>query len=253
MNVYILEDQWAQQVHLEKTLHEIEAEHKLAPLKINLFSNTTDFLNSLPSPSVENLFLLDLEINGDNLAGLKISQRIRQNDLFASIIFITVHNELLPTTYNYESEALDFIAKDQDDIKGKLTKDLLHVANKLAHFSTPTITLKVTSGFLRVSLDDIVYFEPSPTNTHQSLMHTVNNQVTTINANLNQLIDRSPLFFRTHKHCLINLSKVSKIDTHNHLVTLNGAQHPQPLSRLKNKALLSKLGELNDQFYSINP
>lgn len=249
MNIYILEDHWAQQVHLEKLLHEIEAEHKLAPLKIHLFSNTTDFLQNLPSPSVENLFLLDLEIGNDRNAGLKISQHIRQTDLFASLIFITVHSELLPTIYNYEAEALDFIAKDQDNLKAKLTKDLLHITNKLTHFSTPTLTLKVTSGFIRVSLDDIVYFEPSATNSHQSLMHTANNQVTTVNANLNQLLDRSPIFFRTHKHSLINLSKVRKIDTHNHLVILNGAQHPQPLSRLKNKALLSKLAELNDQVY----
>lgn len=246
MNIYILEDQWAQQAHLEKTLHEIEEEQQLDPLHINLFSNVTDFLKGLPSPSVENLFLLDVEINDDLQAGLKISQRIRQTDLFSSIIFITVHNELLPTTYHYESEALDFIAKDQDNVKQKLTKDLLHVASKSKHFPAPTLLLKVSNGFLRVSLDDIVYFEPSPTNTHQSLMHTVNNQITTINANLNQLLDRSSLFFRTHKHCLVNLNKVSKIDTHNHLVTLSGAQAPQPLSRLKNKALLSKLAELNN-------
>ena len=117
MNIYILEDQWAQQAHLEKTLHEIEEEQQLDPLHINLFSNITDFLKGLPSPSMENLFLLDVEINDDLQAGLKISQRIRQTDLFSSIIFITVHNELLPTTYHYESEALDFIAKDQDNVK----------------------------------------------------------------------------------------------------------------------------------------
>ena len=55
MNIYILEDQWVQQAHLEKILHEIEEEQQLAPLHINLFSNVTDFLKSLPSPSVENL------------------------------------------------------------------------------------------------------------------------------------------------------------------------------------------------------
>lgn len=243
MNIYILEDNWIQQVNLEKNIHHIETHQHLPKINIHTFSDANELKKNLPSPSADNVFLLDLEIGNDRHAGLQISQVIRDNDIFASIIFITVHEELLPITYKYKSEALDFIAKDDDNLEQQLSNDLLVVAKKLKHFPEPSLTLKTAGGYLRCTLSDIVYFEPNPTNTHQSLLHTFNNQVTTINLTLNQLDKLSPLLFRAHRHCLINLKQVKKIDTYHHQVYLVGTDDPKPLSRLKNQALLKRLAE----------
>lgn len=244
MNIYILEDNWVQQVNLEKIIHHIEEKQNLPKINIHTFSDANELKQNLPSPSADNVFLLDLEIGNDRQAGLQLSQIIRNNDIFASIIFVTVHEELLPITYKYKAEALDFIAKDSDNLEQQLTNDLLLVIKKLKHFPEPSLTLKTAGGYLRCSLSDIIYFEPNTTNTHQSLLHTFNNQVTTINLTLNQLDKLSSLLFRAHRHCLINLKQVKKIDTYNHKVYLAGIDNPQPLSRLKNQALLKKLAEL---------
>lgn len=247
MNIYILEDNRIQQIHYEKLIHDIAKEHDLPAIHIYSFSKPEDLLHHLPSPSIDNVFLLDLELGDDRQAGLKLSQEIRKGDLFATIIFITVHDELLPVTYRYQSEALDFIAKDHDDIKDKLTADLLSVSHKLRRFATPTITLKVTGGVLRISINDILYFESNPANSHQSFLHTTNNQVTTINANLKQIDMLADHFFRIHRRYVVNLRKFKQVDTHHHLLSLIGTNTPLPLSRLKNKALLTKLAELNRQ------
>lgn len=244
MNIYILEDNWVQQVNLEKIIHHIEESQHLPKININTFSDNNELKKNLPSPSADNVFLLDLEINKDRQAGLELSQFIRANDIYASIIFITVHEELLPITYKYKAEVLDFIAKDGGQLKQQLTNDLMLVAKKAQHFPTPTLMLKTAGGYLRCSLNEIIYFEPNTSNTHQPLLHTFNNQVNTINLTLSQLDKMSPLLFRAHRHCLINLKQVKKIDTYNHRVYLAGIQQPQPLSRLKNQALLKKLAEL---------
>lgn len=247
MNIYILEDNWVQQVNLEKIIHHIEESQHLPKINIHTFSDTNELKKNLPSPSADNVFLLDLEINNDRQAGLELSQFIRKNDIFASIIFITVHEELLPITYQYKAEALDFIAKDSDQLKQQLTNDLLLIAKKSQHFPAPTLMLKTAGGYLRCSLDEIIYFEPNTANTHQSLLHTFNNQVNTINLTLSQLDKMSPFLFRAHRHCLINIKQVKKIDTYNHCVYLAGIEKPQPLSRLKNQALLKQLAELGNK------
>lgn len=246
MNIIILEDNWVQQVNLEKMIHHIEESHHLPKINIHSFSDVNELKQNLPSPSAENVFLLDLEIGKDRQAGLTLSQTIRANDIFASIIFITVHEELLPITYRYKAEALDFIAKDGPKIKEQLTNDLLLIAKKLKRLPSPTLTLKTAGGYLRCDLNEIIYFEPNPNNTHQSLLHTFNNRVTTINLTLSQLDKLSPLLFRAHRHCLINLKQVKRIDTYNHQVYLAGIEQPQPLSRLKNQALLKNLAGLGN-------
>ncbi|WP_251545918.1 response regulator [Limosilactobacillus caecicola] len=71
----------------------------------------------MPEPSVNNVYILKLEIDDDSQAGLKFSQEIRKFDLKASIIFLTVHDEFLSTTYKYQVEALDFIVKRNDSIE----------------------------------------------------------------------------------------------------------------------------------------
>lgn len=246
MNIYILEDDWTQQAHLEKVIHEIERESALPEREIHSYSDGDSLLAALPSPSMENVFLLDLAIGDDPRAGLAVSQKIRATDIWASIIFVTVHDELMPITYHYAAEALDFITKDQDDVKERLATDLARITAKLTHtVPTPMLVLKVAGGYLRISMADIIYANPNPTNSHQSLLHTNNHQVTTVNLTLTQLADKSAHLFRSHRHCLINLDRVQKIDTYNHLVTLAGTDHPQPLSRLNNRQLRQRLEELH--------
>lgn len=130
MNIFVLEDQWIEQQYLKKVLERISTRLHLTSFNITIWSSAEELVTNLPTPSVQNVYLLDLEINGDKKAGLKLSQLIRQNDILATIIFITVHDEFLPTTYSYRTEALDFIAKDQDNIEERLSKDFQFVVEK---------------------------------------------------------------------------------------------------------------------------
>ncbi|MDD6431524.1 MAG: response regulator [Lactobacillaceae bacterium] len=130
MNVFILEDKWIEQRYLEQTLRKIQTELKISEMNILPFTDVDSLMDKLPEPSIDNVFLLDIQIAGNKKAGLQVSQQIRQHDAFATIIFITVHDEFLPTTYKFKSEALDFIAKDHDNIADKLKDDFVFIIKK---------------------------------------------------------------------------------------------------------------------------
>lgn len=101
MNFFILEDQWIEQINLEKVLNSIAEEQQIAVATIKAYATVDELIAHLPAPSMDNVYLLGLEVAGDTKAVLKVSRLVRQYDPYATIIFITVHDELLPATYHY--------------------------------------------------------------------------------------------------------------------------------------------------------
>lgn len=249
MNVFILEDRWIEQQYLEKIIHQLANKLSISNLNITAWSSTQDL--KLPAPSIHNVFLLDLEINDDKKAGFKISQLIRQQDILATIIFITVHDEFLPTTYGYRTEALDFIAKGQDNIAKKLQADFQAIIKKINHGPQPQLVIKTAAGYLRINSANILYLEPNSTNSHQSLLHTVDNQVITVTGTLNELEEQFHSLFRVHRHYLINPTRIVSINLGAHTFQLKGSPYSYPFSRLRTKELLSYLKQLNQPFQII--
>lgn len=241
MNIFILEDKWIEQRYLEQILRKIEVALKLPKVTILSFDEVGPLMDKLPNPGINNIYLLDLEIAGNKKAGLEASQRIRQYDAFATIIFITVHDELLPTTYRFKSEALDFIAKDSDDIEAKLKDDFAFIVKKQRQRPTQWLMLKTSAGYLKEGLANIDYFEPNPANSHQSLLHTADNQILTINSTLKELENEFSILFRAHRHFLINPQKVVSVNLKEHTLRFHGGDQDYPFSRLRTKNLFARL------------
>lgn len=245
MNVFILENKWIEQRYLEQTLRKIRADLEIPKMTILPFTDVDSMMAKLPEPSIDNVFLLDIEINANKKAGLQASQQIRQHDAFATIIFITVHDEFLPTTYKFKSEALGFIAKDHNDITAKLKDNFIFITKKQRHQQpVQWLTLKTSAGYLKEDLSNIYYFEPNPANSHQSLLHTTDNQVLTINVTLNELENEFPVLFRAHRHYLINPLKVVSVNLKHHTLRFMGNDQDYPFSRLRTKRLFAQLKKL---------
>ena len=246
MNFFILEDQWIEQINLEKVLNSIAKEQQIAVATIKAYATVDELTAHLPAPSMDNVYLLGLEVAGDTKAGLKVSRLVRQYDPYATIIFITVHDELLPATYRYQAAALDFISKGTANITERLRQDITLVNQKIKQIkqlNQPTILLKIGTGYTWVALADILYFAPNPRNLHQSFLYLTNDQQITVHGSLTSLERGNQFFFRSHRHCLINITKVSQINTHDHTVVL---AHICPLSRLKTAALLNQLAAVTN-------
>lgn len=228
MNVYLLEDDPSQLAHLKSYIIQISREIHINNLQIHSFQSTAQLRLALPLPSKKNVFILDLEINGYNQAGLDFSQTIRKYDQLASIIFITVHDEFVYTTYKYRVRALDFIAKDRGYVYQELLKDFVYIQKQLAaRKSQDTFTYKMYSDETKIPLNHICYFEANHYNSHSSVMVTTDNQHIQINYNLRELEKAEPRFYRTHRSYLVNPQQIRSIDMLNRTIEFfNGVTCP---------------------------
>ena len=79
------------------------------------------------------VFLLDIDIDGERKKGLEVASEIRQQDANAVIIFVTTHSEFAPISFKYKVSALDFIDK-VNEIQNYLEKSDADIRNALPFF-----------------------------------------------------------------------------------------------------------------------
>ena len=170
-------------------IEKISREISINELKIHLFTSTDQLKMGLPVASKKNVFILDLEINGIKTAGLEISRVIRKHDELASIIFITIHDEFVYTTYKYRVSALDFIAKNRGNIQEELKQDLIHIQKEVQATAT-----KAYYEEIHIPYKNICYFEANHSNTHSSIMYTIDNQQIRLNYNLRTIVKMKRTF-----------------------------------------------------------
>lgn len=235
MNVYLLEDDPSQLAHLKSYVLQISREIHIDNLQIHAFQSTDQLKLALPLASEENVFILDLEINGYKRAGLNFSQTIRKYDQLSSIIFVTVHDEFVYTTYKYRVEALDFIAKDRGNVYQELLDDFICIKEQLsAAKSQDFFTYKVYTEEAKIPLSHICYFEANHYNSHSCVMVTNDNQHIQINYNLRELENADGRFFRTHRSYLVNPQQVRNVNRLDHTAEFrNGLTCPVSRRHIK--------------------
>ncbi|MBB1078734.1 response regulator transcription factor [Limosilactobacillus sp. STM2_1] len=212
LNVFILEDDPIQLQQMKNNIEKIGANLDIE-VDCKIFADIDDLRKSLPQPSRSNVFILDLEINGIKNAGLEFSKKIRAHDQLASLIFITVHDEFLYRTYKYRVSALDFIAKDYSDIYAELQKDIQQVQTQLqASNNEKPFVYKDYSNIIKIDFMNINYFESNSSNSHSSILNTVNNQQRQLNHNLRDIEKMDHRFFRAHRSYLVNLRQIDHVD-----------------------------------------
>lgn len=240
MNIAILEDDTIQQYQLLEVLNQASKQLKLSQINITTFRLVTEIQKQFFFPSSHNIYLLDLEISGDPQAGLKVAQLIREQDAYATIIFFTSHEDLLPLTYRYKVSALDFIAKDSPTLKEDLLNDLKYVMTHAKNTAQDMYTLACGKRFLNIAFANIGFFESDPSNSHASILWALDNRSLQISKNLHEIEQTDPRFFRVHQSFLVNVDNIESINKSEKLIYLkNGLTCP--LSRRKIKALQDRL------------
>lgn len=238
LNVFILEDSVIQLRTIENDVQRISHELQIKA-NIKTFTTIADLQKAVAaSPTgAQNVYILDLEINGVNNAGLEISQRIRQRDKLASLIFITVHEELLYQTYKYRVSALDFIAKDRGHIYDDLRKDFESIQKQLNSTHPRPFVYKDYSNTVRIDFLNVNFLESNYSNSHSSILNTVDNQQIQINNNLHTIEKSDQRLFRAHRSFLVNPQQIRHIDISSKTICFyNGATCP--VSQLHLRSLL---------------
>ena len=222
-----MEDDVQQLTELKSITEQIIAKLDLSDSLVLTFDSTTGLEHALPEPGPENIYILDLQINYNKRAGLQLGQLIRQSDPDATIIFITVHDELLYTTYKYRVQALDFISKDQDNIYQELLKDFRLLTHRQQQQQANVFTYKSYKKVSTILLDDICFFKSNNGNTHSATIYTTDRQTIEIHQNLREIIKKDPRFYRVHRSYLVNPHTVKNVDFYSRqIVFYNGLTCP---------------------------
>ncbi len=88
MKVLILEDIIEHQVRLETTLNKISKETNI-PISYKTTGKVREFMEYVEHDEVNQLYFLDIDINGIERKGFEVAQFIRHRNPYAIIVFIT--------------------------------------------------------------------------------------------------------------------------------------------------------------------
>jgi len=132
MNIYILEDDLMQQTRISDIIRELVSEGTFSVRKLEVFSKPHKLLSGINEKGNHQVFLLDIDIDGERKKGLEVASEIRQQDANAVIIFVTTHSEFAPISFKYKVSALDFIDKtvSNAEFKQQLKQTLTFVITK---------------------------------------------------------------------------------------------------------------------------
>lgn len=131
MSVFIFEDNPIQGERVKQLVTE-KLMQKKVEMEVIATSRLDNILQQLTFTESLNLYILDIEIKSDKLAGLDAAKKIRELDQRGVIVFLTSHSELAPLSYQYMVSALTFIEKkDWQTISDSLDQVIAHFLGQL--------------------------------------------------------------------------------------------------------------------------
>lgn len=243
MNIFILEDNLIQQTRIKTLVTEILREEGISARQFEVFSKAQNLLDAITEKGNHQLFLLDIEIKGEEKKGLEAAADIRRIDPAAVIVFVTTHSEFAPISFKYKVSALDFIDKTAPDeqFKTDLREVIAYTANNMHRSEEVDEVFTFESAQARVQLPfkDIYYFATSPT-PHKVMLITKNERLE-FYGSLSEIAEVNSRLFSCHRSFLINLDNISRVDKAELLVFFENGD-ACPVSRLKMKALMREWG-----------
>ena len=212
MNIHIVEDNKSILNDIAEYVKEYILAHRLdcALQKIDgQFSRVLDSID----PNEQNIYFLDIML-GEKENGLQLAQKIRSIDIHGYIVFITSYMEFAFPAIQYKIRALDYILKNDKELKQKVfacldtARDELHDSPRDGKEST--IVIRTAGTHFIIPTAEIIFFE---TNTHKRtiLLHTKDKTIEFRDTldDLQSRLDKS--FYRCHRSFMINLNHVKSV------------------------------------------
>lgn len=247
MNVFILEDDILQQQRLENLVRDVLLENKWVAKSLITTAKPHFLLEQINQTVTQNIYFLDIEIQGQEKKGLEISQKIRATDPNGIISFITTHSEFAPITYTYKVSAFDFINKDwsSEEIKTHIKScfiELIDSKNRIE--KSDLFVFETKHASFQVPFAEILYFET--TEISHKLRLVCKSRLVNFYATLGEISAMDPRFYQVHRSFVVNLENVAEIERSEGLVYFDKEQTCM-ISRRKIKTALTKMKTLNEK------
>ena len=167
------------------------------------------------------LFFLDIDL-GVEMNGMDLATKIRETNKQAFIVFFTTKSEMVPLTFKYQLEALDFIVKTDsaDEIKERIVSAINTASSRIVRSHTGKIfRIKHDDKLLQIPMNDLLYLETTGVR-YKLNLHMANKRMT-INGELKKIeADLDERFIRCHQSYLINGDHIMEVDYGKNIIVM---------------------------------
>jgi len=179
-----------------------------------------EILDEINNLTGNNIYILSIGVKGKS--GLDLARDIRLTTDFANnqIILVTSHTDLITNAYHRKLLILDFLSK-YDDLESNLLvcfKEICMLFSK-----NKALSIKCDGEILRIPHDDILYIEKNK-NDNYICIHTENSEYK-YKSNISDVeshLKRDMCFLRSHRSAIVNVNKITKVDTINNVIYFKG-------------------------------
>lgn len=178
----------------------------------------------LEDKSPNRVYILDIQTT--SRSGIDVAREIRKHDVNSIIIFLTGYNELGMNILNDELMILTFINKmdnSENRLKSAIKRSLniLNVKN-IVRFNDHGVIYTIPN-------DDILYITRD-TVERKCVIKTDYNDFK-VKKSLTELLELlGPNFKETHRSCIVNMTRVVKIDKKKRIITFDNGETTDLLS-----------------------
>lgn len=213
--------------------------------KILEFDHYNDEVKNVLESNGQNIYILDVEVPGKS--GMDLARDIRnRNDWLSPIIVVTTHDNLQKSAFNRRLLAIDFISKF-DCFNDNLGRALLDSYVMITAYKS--LKIQKDGEFNQIYYNDILYIkkEVDDFDTKIYLQDGTHIEIKEAIGRLEDTLKDDPRFFRTHRSCIVNISKIKNVDLVCGVITFDNGK-TNLLARDRKKAFKEVLW--NDQLHS---
>lgn len=220
--IYLLEDDDRQRNYYKEIVQNTVIINDY-PMQIQEASNVVDFKAKFKQQQY-GLFFLDMEIDDDIEAGLKVADFVRKNMADAQIVFITTHEELAFLTLERKISPMDYILKDLDitEVKNKIIDDV-NLAQKYYQDSIynkeSTFGYKIGSKYYSVPMKELIVLQTEKEYPGRVTL-LADNREASFPGSLSTFEKKYSNLMRVDKSSLINVEKIVSYDSHLRILTM---------------------------------
>ncbi len=206
--------------------------------KIYSFSEYSDeIIKFIKGLTGQNVFIFDIEVKGKS--GLDLAREVRavKKTMNDQIIIVTAHQDLIQNAFHKKILMVDFISKF-DELEERLLlcfHEIYEIFN-----SNKFLSFKQDSEIIRIPYNDILFIEKDKND--ECLYIETDNcryKYRTNIAKIEHLLENDKRFFKTHRSCIVNTFKITKLNTSIPIIYFNN-KYTTCLSRDKKKELETK-------------
>lgn len=217
-----------------KAMMNYDIEYKV--LKFKEYNNK--FKKVMDDDTDIKIYILDIEL--PTVSGLEIASEIRENDDESIIIFVTAHSECKNDIFYSRLGAIDFISK-YNRYEERLADTITYVIDKMYKKRVLSFTYNYVQTKLRYK--EINYIEKAPSQ-NKCIIHEVTGEEKYITTSIVKLkSELKPMFYQTHKSCLVNLDNVREIDNSTSTIYFKNGDTTNLIAPSARKGLKQIVGE----------